>query len=69
MVKSADELIRLSKPLFAAGMILGVWYILQLGRSSDISLNQEGEGFKIISISFLLSEIVSIALGKILCVH
>lgn len=64
MSKSAGELIRLFKPLFAAGMILlgfGI-FCIWVG-SSVISLKEEGEGFKIIGIRFLIGGIVSITLG------
>jgi hypothetical protein len=55
MSKSAGESIRLFKPLFAAVMILlafGIFFIW-VG-TSVISLKDEGEGFKIIGIRFLI---------------
>lgn len=64
MSKSAGESIRLFKPLFAAGMILlgfGI-FCIWVG-TSVISLKEEGEGFKIIGIRFLIGGIVSITLG------
>lgn len=64
MSKSVDESIRLFKPLFAAGMILVAFgiFCIWIG-TSVISLKEEGEGFKIIGIRFLIGGIVSITLG------
>ena len=54
----------LFKPLFAAGMILVAFgiFCMWIG-TSVISLKEEGEGFKIIGIRFLIGGIVSIILG------
>ena len=64
MSKSFGESIRLFKPLVAAGMILVAFGILCIWiGTSVISFNEEGEGFKIIGIRFLIGGIVSITLG------
>lgn len=64
MSRSFGESIRLFKPLFAAGMILVAFgiFCIWIG-TSVISLKEEGEGFKIIGIRFLIGGIVSITLG------
>ncbi|MFI5424280.1 MAG: hypothetical protein ACHQXG_05780 [Nitrososphaerales archaeon] len=64
MSKSAGESIRIFKPLFAAGMILVAFgiFCIWIG-TSVISLKEEGEGFMIIGIRFLIGGIVSITLG------
>jgi hypothetical protein len=72
MSKSAGESIRLFKSLFAAGMIIVAFgiFCIWIG-TSVISLKDEGEGFKIIGIRFLIGGIVSITRfsGKILFIH
>jgi hypothetical protein len=64
MSKSVGESTRLFKPLFTAGMILVAFgiFCIWIG-TSVISLKEEGEGFKIIGIRFLIGGIVSITLG------
>ena len=62
--KSAGESIRLFKPHFAFGLILvalGIFCIWIEARV--ISLKEEGKGFKIIGIRFLIGGIVSVTLG------
>jgi len=56
----------LFKPLLVAGMIVGAFGIIciQIG-TSIISPKEEGDGFKIIGIRFLISSMVSIGLGFI----
>lgn len=64
MSKSVGESTRLFKPLFTAGMILVAFgiFCIWIG-TSVILLKEEGEGFKIIGIRFLIGGIVSITLG------
>ena len=64
MSKSVGESIRLFKPLFTVEMILVAFgiFCMWIG-TSVISLKEEGEGFKIIGIRFLIGGIVSIILG------
>lgn len=59
MSKSPGESIRLFEPLFAAGMILVAFgiFCIWIG-TSVISLKEEGEGFKIIGIRFLIGGIL-----------
>jgi hypothetical protein len=64
MSKSVGESTMLFKPLLAAGMILVAFgiFCIWMG-TSVVSLKEEGEGFKIIGIRFLIGGIVSITLG------
>lgn len=62
--KSAGESIRLFKPHFAFGLILVALGIFCIWiEASVISLKEEGKGFKIIGIRFLIGGIVSVTLG------
>jgi hypothetical protein len=64
MSKSVGESTMLFKPLLAAGMILVAFGIFCIWTgTSVVSLKEEGEGFKIIGIRFLIGGIVSITLG------
>lgn len=64
MSKSVGESTMLFKPLLVAGMILVAFgiFCIWMG-TSVVSLKEEGEGFKIIGIRFLIGGIVSITLG------
>jgi Na+/H+-translocating membrane pyrophosphatase len=70
MSKSVGESTMLFKPLLAAGMILVAFgiFCIWIG-TSVISLQEEGEGFKIIGIRFLVGGIISIILGFIAKYH
>jgi hypothetical protein len=66
MSRSVSESTKLFKPFIAAGIILVAFGILCIWIGSDIiTLKEEGEGFKIIGIRFLIGGIVSIAIGLI----
>jgi len=61
-----SESTKLFKPFIAAGIILVAFGILCVWIGSDIiALKEEGEGFKIIGIRFLIGGIVSTAIGLI----
>ncbi len=66
MSKSVGEPTMLFKPLLVAGMILVAFgiFCIWIGISL-VSPKEEGEGFKIIGIRFLIGGIVSITLGFI----
>ncbi len=65
MPKSVGESIMLFKPLLIAGMILVAFGIFCIWIGTSVVSPNEGEGFKIIGIRFLISGIVSITLGFI----
>src|SRR6478672_4098538 len=64
MSKEIREPTTLFRPFIVAGVILVAFgiFCIWIG-SSVISLKEEGEGFKIIGIRFLIGGIVSITLG------
>jgi len=66
MSNSVSDSTMLFKPLLVAGMIVGAFGIIcsWIG-TSIISPKEEGDGFKIIGIRFLISSMVSIGLGFI----
>src|SRR5438093_4326636 len=66
MSRSVNESTKLFKPFIAAGIILVAFGILCIWVGSHIiTLKEEGEGFKIIGIRFLIGGIVSIVIGFI----
>jgi len=66
MPKSTTELTMLFKPLLAAGIIVVVFGIICIWiGNSVISLKEEGNGFTVIGIRFLIGGFVSISLGFI----
>lgn len=64
MSKAIREPTTLFRPFLVAGIILVAFgiFCIWIG-TSVISLKEEGEGFKIIGIRFLIGGIVSITLG------
>lgn len=70
MSKSASELSALFKPLLAAGIIVVAFGIICIWiGNSVISIKEEGDGFTIIGIRFLVGGVVSIILGFIMKYH
>jgi hypothetical protein len=70
MSKSPDELSALFKPLLVAGTIVVAFGIICIWiGNSVISNKEEGDGFTIIGIRFLIGGIVSIILGFIAKYH
>lgn len=69
-VTQANELSALFKPLLVAGMIVVAFGIICIWiGNSVISNKEEGDGFTIIGIRFLIGGIVSIILGFIAKYH
>jgi Na+/H+-translocating membrane pyrophosphatase len=70
MSKSIREPTILFRPFLVAGMILVAFgiFCIWIG-TSVISLQEEGEGFKIIGMRFLIGGIISIILGFIAKYH
>jgi hypothetical protein len=70
MSKPANELSSLFKPLLVAGIIVVAFGIICIWIGhSVISNKEEGDGFTIIGIRFLIGGIVSIILGFIAKYH
>jgi len=66
MSESVSDSTTLFKPLLVAGIIVGAFGIICIWiDTSIISPKEEGDGFKIIGIRFLISSMVSIGLGFI----
>lgn len=66
MSKSTSEYIMLFKPLFAAGTIVVAFGVVCVWiGTSVVSPKEDGEGFKIIGIRFLIGGLVSITLAFI----
>ncbi len=66
MSRSVSESTKQFKPFMAAGIILVAFGILCIWIGSDIiTLKEEGEGFKIIGIRFLIGGMVSTVIGLI----
>jgi membrane-bound ClpP family serine protease len=64
MSKTYGESAALFRPLLVAGIIILAFGIICIWIGTDvISLKEEGEGFKIIGIRFLVGAAVSIGLG------
>src|SRR5436309_4791752 len=64
MSKSSSELAMLFKPLLTAGIIILAFGLICIWiGTSFISLEEEGDGFKIIGTRFLVGAAVSIGLG------
>ena len=70
MSRAIREPITLFRPFLVAGIILVAFgiFCIWIG-TSIISLQEEGEGFKIIGIRFLVGGIISIILGYISKYH
>ena len=70
MSKSIREPTTLFRPFIVAGIILVAFgiFCMWIG-ASVISLQEEGEGFKIIGTRFLIGGIISIILGLIAKYH
>ena len=70
MSKSNNEAVKLFRPFLVAGIILVTFGLICIWiGTSVISLVEEGEGFKIIGLRFLIGGIVSIVIGFIAKYH
>jgi hypothetical protein len=63
--KSISQFSKLFKPLLAAGTIVVAFGVICIWIGTSVVSPEEGEGFKIIGIRFLIGGIVSITLAFI----